>query len=438
MKIRKFLFRLVLLALLIYVLWAGWQVVRFHRYESPAPALSTAASSGPSLYEVEGAYHMHSRYSDGRKTVDQIAKVAAGAGLDFIVLTDHGRPNFAALDAQGKKEGVLVLAGSEISSNRGHLVALGFDRPDNSFSFSSDAEIAAREISERGGFSVVAHPYSKIRWSWGDIFDYSGLEIIDADSMIKSHIVRSLPYYPLLLIKPTLALLKMIVPPDQTLRKWDQLLARGPANGYFSADAHLLYSAIFPVFHLHVLLDRPPDADFAAARRQIFDALKSGRFYSAVDGAAAARGFRTSLEGGSLRVSAPFSFAHETVIIHDGKAILRINSWDKAPWKEGRERSDRWEETPTKGFLPRVTRRTSENELIVPLSAPGAYRVEVYLRERTPLNPGVPWIISNPVYVKGRAFGSPLARGLYPRASTAEVDPRAKPGAPAAVERNNR
>ena len=36
--------------------------------------------------------------------------------------------------------------------------------------------------------------------------------------------------------------------------------------------------------------------------------------------------------------------------------------------------------------------------------------------------------------VKGRAFGSPLARGLYPRASTAEVDPQAKPGAPAAVE----
>jgi len=30
--------------------------------------------------------------------------------------------------------------------------------------------------------------------------------------------------------------------------------------------------------------------------------------------------------------------------------------------------------------------------------------------------------------VKGRAFGSPLARGLYPRASTAEVDPRARPG----------
>jgi nucleoside-diphosphate-sugar epimerase len=42
-----------------------------------------------------------------------------------------------------------------------------------------------------------------------------------------------------------------------------------------------------------------------------------------------------------------------------------------------------------------------------------------------------PWIMKQ---VKGRAFDSPLARSLYPRASTAEVDIRAKPGAPAAVE----
>ena len=32
--------------------------------------------------------------------------------------------------------------------------------------------------------------------------------------------------------------------------------------------------------------------------------------------------------------------------------------------------------------------------------------------------------------VKGRAYGSPLARGINTWASTAEVDPRAKPGAP--------
>jgi len=32
------------------------------------------------------------------------------------------------------------------------------------------------------------------------------------------------------------------------------------------------------------------------------------------------------------------------------------------------------------------------------------------------------------ITIKGRAFGSPLARGFYPRASTAEVDPLASQG----------
>jgi len=32
-----------------------------------------------------------------------------------------------------------------------------------------------------------------------------------------------------------------------------------------------------------------------------------------------------------------------------------MNSSPDAPWKEGRERSDRWKENPTKGFLPRVS-----------------------------------------------------------------------------------
>jgi len=34
---------------------------------------------------------------------------------------------------------------------------------------------------------------------------------------------------------------------------------------------------------------------------------------------------------------------------------FRINAWFKAHWKDGRERSERWKETPSKSFLPRVT-----------------------------------------------------------------------------------
>jgi hypothetical protein len=37
------------------------------------------------------------------------------------------------------------------------------------------------------------------------------------------------------------------------------------------------------------------------------------------------------------------------------RASLPINSSPDAPWKDGRERSDRWKETLRKGFLPRVS-----------------------------------------------------------------------------------
>lgn len=388
MKIKKFLGRAVLTALVIYIIWLAWQIIAFKRYESvPASAQEISIESSvsappkdtsleplastsnrdallePPAYEIEGVYHIHTRFSDGWKTADKIADLAADAGLDFIILTDHGKPNFRTLDAAGWKQGVLVLAGSELSVSRGHLVGLGFERPDVAHPFSQNAETAVHEISALRGFTIIAHPYSKTRWTWGEFVEYSGLEIVDADSMLKRNFIASLPYLPALLIRPELVLLKMIDPPEQTLRKWDELLRRRPLSGYFSADAHFLYGAIFPIFHLHVLLEKPLPAEFQEARQQVFDALLCGNFFSAIEAAAEARGFRFWLQGDTLRASTPYSFAHETVIIQDGKVIFR----------------------------------TRENSLALPLREPGVYRAEVYLRERTPLDQRVPWIISNPI-----------------------------------------
>ncbi len=354
--------RVILAVILLYVIWLGWQIGHFKRYVSASRGAETA-SAGPEAFEIKGVYHIHSRFSDGRKTVDRIAAEAAAEGLDFIILTDHGKPNEASLDAQGRKRGVLVLSGCEISSNRGHLVALGFERPETGPLFSSEAETAAFEVAALGGFTVIAHPYSKTRWSWGRPAGYAGLEIIDADTMVRRNALRALPYLPALLLRPELTMLKIIDPPEQTLRKWDELLRGGPVLGFFSADAHYLYSAILPVFRLHVMLDQPPAEEFETARRQVFAALKQGRFFNAVDAAAEARGFRFRVQGPSLQLLAPFSFAHEAMIIRDGQVI----------------------------------HRTVENVISIPAPGPGVYRAEVYLRVKTPLDPGVPWIVSNPV-----------------------------------------
>ena len=160
---------------ILYSSWLSFHLLSFKTYKSHSPELS--------LQEIEGAYHIHTTFSDGRKSIDKIAKLAAQSGLDFIILTDHGNPNYESLRSQGWKEGVLVLAGSELSVSRGHLVGLNFNPPARPFS--QNAEEAVYEIQSSGGFSIIAHPYSKVNWSWGEFIDYSGMEIMNADSMLK-------------------------------------------------------------------------------------------------------------------------------------------------------------------------------------------------------------------------------------------------------------
>ncbi len=376
---RRRLFLVFIVLLVLYSVWLGWNVRRFTRSEVKLPD-----RAGPP-FEVVGVYHIHTKFSDGQRSPDTIAGIAARQSLDFIILTDHGRPNRASLASQGWKNDTLVLAGSELSTNRGHLVGLGFATPKTGFS--QNAEQAAREIEAQGGFSVIAHPFSKTRWSWGKDMAYSGLEIIDTDTMLRRNFLPALPYLPALLFKPQLYLLKTLERPAETLKKWDRLTADTAVSGYFSADAHIFYSALFSCFRLHVLLDQPLTRNFEAARLQVFDALRRGKFYSAIDGARPAGGFRFWAKGEgprarldgtipfspatppTLRVEAPFPFAAETRLIRNGETIAR----------------------------------SAERELAHPAERPGVYRVEVYLKSASPLAGDVPWIVSNPIYLREEA-----------------------------------
>jgi hypothetical protein len=379
MKAKAFRRRLLLvffIFLVLYTLWLGWNVRQFARSEVRLPE-----PAGPP-FEVTGVYHLHTKFSDGQRSPETIARIASRQSLDFIILTDHGRPNRASLSSQGWKNDILVLAGSELSTNRGHLVGLGFATPKTDFS--RNAEQAAREIESQGGFSVIAHPFSKARWSWGEDMAYSGLEIIDTDTMLRRNFLAALPYLPALLFKPQLYLLKTLERPDETLRKWDSLSANAAVSGYFSTDAHLLYSALLTCFRLHVLLDQPLTRDFETARSQVFDALRQGKFYSGVDAARPAGGFRFWAKGEgprarlepviqfnpaappTLRVETPFPFAVDARLIRNGETITR----------------------------------SSERELVYSAGRPGVYRVEVYLKSGSPLARDVPWIVSNPIYLR--------------------------------------
>jgi len=377
---RKVIRRVVLALAAAYVVWLAFATLTYRVYRS-----NRAPVAGPP-YEVEGVYHLHTRHSDGRGRVESIVRTARRVGLDFIILTDHGNPNRASLAEQGWRDGLLLLAGSELNVNRGHLVGLGFAAPERDFS--RVAEEAVAELAARGGFAVIAHPYSKTRWTWGGPAGYAGIEVINADNELKRNYTRLIPYAPALLVRPTLALLRVIDYPEPNLRKWDEMTAASHVAGYYSTDAHVFYGALLRAVRLHVLLDAPLPAagtDFAAAAASVFGALREGRFYSAIDGAAEADGFRFEArtpDGASfppgadvildpaappvLAASLPFDFATETRLLRGG----------------------------------RVVDRTTGASLSHRAAEPGVYRIEVYLRSRSPLSPRVPWILSNPVYVR--------------------------------------
>jgi len=372
MKKRKVLLFLLIL-ITVYLVWLAFHLITFKSY--------TTVPQKDSIFEVAGVFHIHSTFSDGKRSVEQIARCASEKSLSFIVITDHGSPNYESLQSEGWKEGVLVLCGSELSENRGHLVAVGFDTPPTQFS--SIAETAVHQVHGLGGFTVIAHPYSKVQWSWGPRVDYGGLEIISADSMFRQSLPLSLLYFPALLISPKFALLKVLTRPEKNLLKWDSLNETSPIFGFYSVDAHLLYSALFSSLHLHIPLSRPLSKDFETAKRQVFNSLRHGNFYNAVEAAAQAKGFRFWAKQGdrifpmgsdvkiepqtTLHAAMPIGVELEARLLFNGAPVFRSH--------EGA-----WSYTVKEG--------------------PGVYRVEVYLKERTPMTKDFPWILSNPIFLK--------------------------------------
>jgi hypothetical protein len=390
----------------LYAAWLAYSELSFRVYRDSD---MTGVSAGPgaggrSRRELQGVYHVHTTFSDGHATVDEVAVRAAREGLDFVVLTDHGNPNYASLRAAGRHRGVLFLSGSELNVNRGHLVALGFRPPPGGGKLPSTAEDAVAAVKALGGFSVIAHPYSKVKWSWGDwgeSSDYSGIEIVNADTMFKDNYRRVLAYAPLLLLGSRLPLVKMLEHPASNLKRWDQRGARAAIAGYFSADAHLYYRGIFALLRLHVLVDRPDRsgrADPRAEEDAVWEALRHGRFYNAVEAVADASGFR--FEALELMDADPANASRLRRSAYGMGDTIRLGT--TAP-----------DRIRFRALLPHRFRKeirllrdgsiiaaTDGDSLVAPSEGPGVYRVEVYLKERSPLGADIPWIVSNPIYVR--------------------------------------
>lgn len=269
-----------------------------------------AALAAPAV--VRGAFHIHTERSDGTGTIEEVAAAAARAGLQFIILTDHGdgmRPPLAP----AVHGGVLVIDGVEISTSGGHYVALGL-RDASPYRLAGEPRDVIEDVRRMGGFGVAAHPDSpkgELRWDgWDAVAD--GLEWLNADTEWRDEsrvsLVRSLATYPW---RPAETLAALVSHhPRPLLSRWDDRARTRRTVGLAAVDAHARigmrdgaepyggrvlakvpsYEASFRTFALHAELSAPLSGDAVRDAAALLDAIRAGHVYTTLDGLAASGG----------------------------------------------------------------------------------------------------------------------------------------------------
>ncbi|MFI7410684.1 CehA/McbA family metallohydrolase [Streptomyces sp. NPDC049627] len=142
--------------------------------EAVEPAYPPERAKGRGRAWYRGDCHLHSWYSDGRRTPAEIAALARAAGLDFINTSEHNTHSSHAHWADVAGDDLLLMLGEEVTTRNGHVVALGtepgtfidwrYRARDNRFGR------FARQIRKAGGLVVPAHPHATCvgcNWKFG-------------------------------------------------------------------------------------------------------------------------------------------------------------------------------------------------------------------------------------------------------------------------------
>ncbi len=347
------------------------------------------------MYTYRGNLHIHSRYSDGSGNIAAIAKAAAAAELDFIVITDHC--TLAGLTEEGYHSGVLVLVGCELNRRCNHYLAFGIreELSDND----TDPQEVIDAVRAAGGSGFLAHPFEKgspwiekgkaFPWKTWTVKHFSGLELWNYCSQWRSRadrFCRTVYWYLFDRRAPFIS-----GPPREALRFWDRLAGERPVSAIGGTDAHAVavrfgpfsisvfpYAFLFQTINTYIVLEQPLSPVLLEARSQIYGALAGGNCFIAYDSLHPGKGFTCS-------------------ILDRGKEFPPGNAVAFAPGLALRVHS------PTRRTLLRMIKngrllyRKECQNLIYRLPGRGTYRVEAYYHPR--FGRPRPWIYTNHFYV---------------------------------------
>jgi hypothetical protein len=345
-----------------------------------------------------GVIHAHSSlggHSTGQ--FDELVGAAKSNGLDFVIMTEHPSEYFdtAGSTLKGTQQGVLFVNGNEISTADDDRFLL---IPGSEKAFAEGYVGTPDFLSQekpQGKLAFITYPYRFHSWD----SDYDGIEVFNLHTNAKrmNPVFFGLDAFWSFSSSTDLVLAEYFQRPEAELKKFDELTQRKKLTLFAGSDAHSNigagfdvstgdrlfgvkldpYALIFSLVRDHVLLKNSD----ALTQENLLAALKNGNCYIGFDVFSDTAGFSFTAENGTDKKT----MGEEIAFTENAKLTVTVPLKSRiAVFRDGGS--------------PEYF--SDETNLSYPLQNKGVYRVEVYLDSLDSPFDKIPWIISNPIYVR--------------------------------------
>jgi hypothetical protein len=395
--------RKLVLALLILILLSqspfAYRRYRLRRLQNTIQQLASQRIANDTVTEYvdyKGVIHVHTAlggHSTG--TFTELIAAAKSNDLDFVIMTEHPQAEFdtAAMTLSGLHAGVLFVGGNEVATADGDRLLL-VPAPSNANERRTTKDFTDQQKANHG-LAFAAYPTESQAWQSSPV---DGVEIYNLFTNTK-RINQLVTFFDGLWsyrAYPDLMFANFFARPGEDLKRWDdavvsgnrRLVAVGGNDAHSNVGVGLSdssgkqiigvkldpYERSFRTVRTHVLIQK----DKPLTRESLLEALSLGHCYVAFDIFSDATGF-------------DFRLVQSNQVMGDETAYAQpLELMASAP-------------LPSRFVLLRngaVVQQSSGSTVRFPLTAPGIYRVEVYLDSLPPPATGKPWILSNPIYLR--------------------------------------
>ena len=400
MKLWKKIILIFLAILLLAQIPFVYNRYRFGQLHDKIIQLQTqrAETTDQNYNDYKGVIHVHTAiggHSTG--TFDELIDGASKNNLDFVVMTEHSAPLYdtSALTLQGNVNGVLFVNGQEVETATDRFLLLPGSSDAGKMNRVATPDFL-EQIHSNNKLAFITYPEKHKTWD----ADFDGVEVFSLHTNAKR-----MPAFFVLFdavwsyyAYPELVLAKYFYRPDANLRQFDEITRSKKSTLFAGTDAHsnigfhLLgddagnkiinlkidrYETIFRAMRNHVLLEKQAPLTTDA----LLQALKNGRVFIGLDVLSDTKGFSFTAENGaeSRVMGDEIAWTENTALKIAAPQTARF-----AIFRNGEK----------------IHEESDVRQISFSAKEKGTYRTEVYLDGLgEPFNK-MPWIISNPIYIK--------------------------------------